>query len=252
MRPLTSLKDARIAFDPNGKWWTRTVEFYEILRKTLGDRLVIAAPTLSAGLDGLAGLYGVNNLLDDLIDEPEEVQEALEKINQAFTDVMKEVRKVFEFDKYGSINRHGMYVQGSIGVPQCGFSCMISGEMFREFALPCIRHEMSELTYAEYHLDGPGNVRHLEDLCTLDKLHTVQWVAGAGEAAEQDWTWLYQKINSLGKAVLYNGNPGSVLRLQQTLQTNAAYYTVWVNTEDEAKRFLEDLAKIPTNGGTAE
>lgn len=129
---------------------------------------------------------------------------------------------------------------------------MISGEMFREFALPCIRHEMSELTYAEYHLDGPGNVRHLEDLCTLDKLHTVQWVAGAGEAAEQDWTWLYQKINSLGKAVLYNGNPGSLLRLQQTLQTNAAYYTVWVNTEDEAKRFLEDLAKIPTNGGTAE
>ena len=49
-----------------------------------------------------------------------------------------------------------------------------------------------------------------------------------------------------------NGNPGSVLRLQHTLQTNAAYYTVWVNTEDEAKRFLEDLAKIPTNGGTAE
>ena len=244
---LDSLENVHIKFDPNGKWWTKTVEFYHVLRRTLGDDVMIAAPTLSAGLDGLVGLYNAQDLIITMIDEPELVKEALAQINTAFTEIMKEVRRVFEFDKYGSINRHGMYVNGSIGVPQCDFSCMISSEMFREFALDSIAHEMSELDYAEYHLDGPGAIHHLEDLCTLEKLHTVQWVAGAGNAQKQDWTWLYQKIVSLGKAVLTGGNTSSVLALQNVLHTKSAYHKVSCQTRDEAERFMEELEKIEKN-----
>lgn len=245
VRPLQSLTRAKIAFDPNGKWWTRTAEFYHVLRSRLGGSVMLAAPTLSAGLDGLAGLYGVNSLLTALLDEPEAVKEALEQINAAYTCAMKAVRELFEFDRYGSINRHGMYTEGATGVPQCDFSCMISGEMFREFALPCIRCEIAALDAAEYHLDGPGAIRHLEDLCGIRGLHTIQWVAGAGEAAEQDWTWLYRKINSLGKAVLAGGSPERVLRLQDSLRTTAAYYTVGAESRDEAERFLEAFGRIP-------
>ena len=244
---LDSLENVNIRFDPSGKWWTKTVEFYHVLRRTLGDDVMIAAPTLSAGLDGLVGLYNAQDLIITMIDEPELVKEALAQINTAFTEIIKEVRRVFEFDKYGSINRHGMYVNGSIGVPQCDFSCMISSEMFREFALDSIAHEMSELDYAEYHLDGPGAIHHLEDLCTLEKLHTVQWVAGAGNAQKQDWTWLYQKIVSLGKAVLTGGNTSSVLALQNVLHTKSAYHKVSCQTRDEAERFMEELEKIEKN-----
>ena len=238
---LHGLHNAKIRFDPNGKWWNRTAEFYTVLRRTLGDSIMIAAPTLSAGLDGLAGIYGVTNLLEAIIDEPEAVHEALLQIDAAFSDATKAVRELFEYDRYGSITRHGMYIEGDIGVPQCDFSCMISGEMFREFALPSIRHEISRLTLAEYHMDGPGAIRHLEDLCSLTNLHTIQWVPGAGEAAEQDWTWLYQKIQALGKSILAWGGPERLLALQNTLCSPAAFYTVHVKTLEQAQRFEEQL-----------
>lgn len=242
---LPTLRHARIAFDPNGKWWQRTAEFYRVLRATLGDSVMISAPTLSAGLDALAGLYGGTELLYALVDEPDMVHDALAQVNAAYTAIIGAVRELFEYDKYGSITRHGMYIDGCVGVPQSDFSYMISGEHFREFALPCIAHEIAALDYAEYHLDGPGNLRHLEALCAIDKLHTVQWVAGAGEPARQDWTWLYRKIIDLGKAVILGGSASAVLSMQSELRTSQAYYQVSVSNADEAREFIDRLAAIP-------
>lgn len=244
---LTTLNDIRIAFDPNGKWWQQTAEFYRILRDTLGDEVMISAPTLSAGLDALAGLYGGTELLYALVDEPGMVLDALAQVNAAYTDIIQAVRELFEYDRYGSITRHGMYTDGCVGVPQSDFSYMISQEHFREFALPCIEHEIAALDCAEYHLDGPGNLRHLDMLCTIEKLHTVQWVAGAGEPARQDWTWLYRKIIDLGKAVILGGSAGSVLGMQEMLRTSQAYYTVSVNNADEAHKFMDALWAIPVS-----
>jgi len=244
VKTVNDLAHAKIAFDPNGEWWSKTAEFYHVLRKTLGNSIMISAPTLSAGLDGLAAHFGVSELLIALMDEPELVLDVLAQVNQAYTDAMKASKQLFEFEKYGSTTRHGMYTQGDIGVPQCDFSCMISSEMFEEFALPSLRHEMSELTYAEYHLDGPGAIRHLEALCRLEKLHTVQWVPGSGEAERQDWLWLYQKIVDCGKSFLAGGSPSTILRLNRKLHTNAAFYIVYSQDEHEVTEFLREFYMV--------
>ena len=88
-KTFSDLSHAKIAFDPNGKWWTKTAEFYHVLRKKLGDSIMIAAPTLSAGLDGLAAHFGVSELLYALLDEPEMVIDVLAQVNQAFSDALE-------------------------------------------------------------------------------------------------------------------------------------------------------------------
>ena len=253
---ITQLKNVKIAFDKNGKWWNRTVEFYYGLKKTLGETVMISAPTLVSGLDAIVALYGAENLLYDLIDEPEAVHEALEQLNAAYTGILNEYAKLFEFDKYGSINRHGMYSKGRIGVPQCDFSVMLSPEMFEEFEIPCLEHEFNQLDAGEYHLDGSGAIKHLERLAEIQKLHVIQWVPDMERPAGADhlpdglnpfyyWTDLYKKIVSLGKGVLLGTNPIDgdnreyMTYMQNELKTPRIFAIInGIKSKDEAENYL--------------
>jgi len=241
---LHSLREAEIAFDKNGKWWNRLIEFHGMLKRALGDSLLLAAPTLSAGLDGIVGLYGAENLLTDMVDDPEAVLEALGQVNAAHSEAMAACMELFEIQTYGSATRHGMVSSGAAGVPQCDVSCMISSEMFEAFAMPCIRHEIELLDAVEYHLDGPGAIRHLERLAEIPKLRAVQWVAGAGEARERDWTPLYKHILALGKGLIRHGSKDAVVQMQRELRSKDIFYQVQgIRTRMEAECFLADMEK---------
>ena len=51
------------------------------------------------------------------------------------------------------------------GVPQSDAAFSISKEHFVEFGLPYLKREIARLDHVEYHLDGPGNLTHLETIC---------------------------------------------------------------------------------------
>ena len=243
--PLKTLRGAKIAFDPNGAWWGRMVEYHGVLKRALGDAVLLSAPTLSAGLDGLVGLYGNMNLLMDMVDEPALVHEALAQVNEAFTQATGACAQLFEYDKYGSATRHGMYAGGAAGVPQCDTSCMISAEMFEEFAVPSLLHELDALDAAVYHLDGPGAVRHLERLARIPKIRVIQWVAGAGEAASRDWAPLRRRILSLGKGLMLHGDRGQVAQMRRELQSKDIFFEVkGLKTRAQAEDFLAEMEKM--------
>ncbi|HML48136.1 MAG TPA: hypothetical protein PKE04_15445 [Clostridia bacterium] len=239
-----TLDQVDIRFRPDGKWWTETARFAQTLQRKLGDAVLVAAPTLTAGLDALAAIRGSYALLYDLTDTPELVQEALCKVNEAYTQAFRAAAELFKFGAYGSVNRHGMYTTGAIGVPQCDFSCMISEEMFEEFAVNSIVHEMQPLDAVEYHLDGPGAIRHLERLAKIDKLDIIQWVPGAGEASEKDWTSLYQRAVELGKGLILGGNAQNILRLCDALPSRKLFFHGHgFETVGQAEDFLAALEK---------
>ena len=221
------------------------MEFHDVLKRTLGESVMIAAPTISAGLDGLVGLYGANNLLTDLADEPELVKDALCQINAAYTEVLLAMDTVFEVGRYGSINRHGMYTAGRINVPQCDFSCMISPAMFEEFAIPSLVHEFSLLDAGEYHLDGPDAIRHLDRIAEIPGLKVIQWVPGVGEAAAMDWTSLYHKIVSLGKGLILGGTAEAMEAAQRAYRTPNMFLSIYgVKSPMEAEDTLCRMEKL--------
>ena len=244
----TPLDQTEIRFRPDGKWWERTARFYEALKEELGDSALIAAPTLTAGLDALAAFRTNMELLYDLVDCPDAVHDAMRRVNGAYSQVFAATAKLFEFDKYGSVNRHGMYQVGAIGVPQCDFSCMISEEMFDEFAAPCIEHEMSVLDAVEYHLDGPGAIRHLPRLAQMPKLDVVQWAAGAGAAAERDWTDLYRDVVARGKGLILGGSRDGILRQCREHKSRALFFNGWFATRAQAEDCIAEVERMYATG----
>ncbi|NCO40941.1 MAG: hypothetical protein GW892_19785 [Armatimonadetes bacterium] len=69
-------------------------------------------------------------------------------------------------------------------------------------------------------------VKHLEALCEIEELDIVQWVAGDGAPSRQDWTWLYDKIDALGKGQIRGGSPEAVTRLWEQYASRKLFFSV--------------------------
>lgn len=242
---IRDIREADIRVRRDTMWYERTVRFFEELRKACDGKLLIAAPTLSGGLDNLASLRGTEALLVDLVEHPEAVKRALEQVDRAFAELLEEFAGRLDFATYGSINRHGMYSTGRVAIPQCDFSCMISEEMYREFELPCLEREMALLDAVEYHLDGPGAIRHLEALCSLERLGIVQWVPGSGWGEQQDWSWLYRKIDELGKGQIRGGSPERVRAMWREYRSKKLFAMVSGAPGLDLRREVEALGEMP-------
>jgi len=195
--------DAEIRFQPECEWWQRTAEVIERFRTRCDGKLIVFATHLQGGLDCLVALRGAEGILADLLDVPEKVLDALKRVDRAIDDVRAALSAALDVPTYGSLNRFGMYSRGVIDVPQCDASCMISEDMFRQFALPSLAHEVNGLDASVYHLDGVDAIRHLEALCSLENLDVIQWVPGAGNEG-RDWSDLRRRIDELGKGQIYH------------------------------------------------
>jgi len=223
---------SELSFKREGKWWCMTVDLAEAIKRRFGDDIMIASPTLVANMDALVAVRGANDLLFDLVDQPELIRRALGQVLKSHSEILAAFEILFEYRRLGSITRHGIYSRGRINVPQCDLSCMLSGEMFREFVLPSLRDEMECLDAVEYHLDGPDAIRHLEDLCGIEKLGVIQWVAGAGNE-KTDWTWLHDRIDGLGKGQLLCVNPDSAVRYAGKYKSRKLFYMLSVQSRQE-------------------
>ncbi|MBN2449285.1 MAG: hypothetical protein JXR77_02785 [Lentisphaeria bacterium] len=217
------LADTRVVFRRSGRWWDLVAAVCEAVRRRSGDGVLVASPTLVANLDCLVALRGAQTVLMDLLDQPEEVMRVLGEITAAHGDALRAFAELLDYPGLGSINRHGMYSPGPINVAQCDFSCMISPAMFDTFVLPCLHQELGRYGGGEYHLDGPDAIRHLDSICSLENLHVVQWVAGAGDT-RRDWSELYRRIDALGKGQILSGPPAQLDRWARELTAGRLYW----------------------------
>lgn len=238
---VKDLAHDEIHFDRDSYWWKRTVAFAEALRERCDGKLLIASPTLVANVDALAAAYGSQRLLIAMVDEPDAVHAALGRIDRAHSDILDAFSELFDYPRLGSINRHGLYSAGRINIPQCDFSCMIGPAMFREFVVPYLTREMDRLDAAEYHLDGPAAIKHLEALGKIESLDLVQWVAGSGWGEQQDWTHLFDRIDRLGKGQLLGGSPQKVIEIWRRYRSRKLFFSLQARSRAEVEDCLAEL-----------
>ncbi len=79
---------AEISFRRDGKWWRRTVEFIRAFRARCDGKVLLAGPTLVAGLDCLAAVCGAEKLLLDLALAPDKVHIALAAVNRVYDEIL--------------------------------------------------------------------------------------------------------------------------------------------------------------------
>lgn len=241
---VDDLDKADMRFDRNSHWWQKTVEFVQRIRERCADQLFIGSLTTPATLDALASFRGAEGLLLDLIESPDKVHRALTRVQAAHTEIISALEELLEYDRFGSVNRHGFWSPGRCNVVNCDFSCMIGPDMFDEFVFPYQVQALEDMDGADYHLDGPDAIRHLESICRHgEKLKTIQWVCGAGNET-RDWSELYGRIDANRKGIWIGGDCERAKDLWRTCHARGVVFRLHTESRQEAEDCIGELEQI--------
>ncbi len=215
------------------------------LTERLSDKFVISGPDIGGILDALAAIRGTNNLLLDTLDCPENILSVLAVLEKLFYRYHEEMSAIISPANHGCYVKTMRYLSGKpTHISVCDFCAMISPDAFRELVLPCIERECEYFNgRVVYHMDGPGQIAHMDMLCGIEKLHAIQWVSGAGNpgALSDRWDDLYRRILDAGKKICLAGspkNPDEMRRFFKKFPKQAFFVPFVLNNREEAEALL--------------
>ena len=231
-------------FDENSFLWQKTLEFTDKVMATEG--MVASLADLGGIVDIIASLRGSQELLFDMYDYPDDIKALIKKIQplwkQAYTIIADKL-----FKKQGCMTTWiPVWCRERYSALQCDFSAMLSPDMFEEFVLPDLIDSSEFLDKSIYHLDGPGELPHVDHLLTMPRLNAIQWVPGAGSAdvADECWFEMYDKIQAAGKGVvLFSERPDMIENLINHISPNGAYILVSGCDDYTARKLIEKKKK---------
>lgn len=194
----------QIRLDWDNFYFKKLVEYSDALVEAGRGKWLTGMSDWHVGSDALATLCDPQNLAQDLLQHPAEVKTLLKRINADYF-------AVYDFF-YTRLRAAGLPItswtplvaDGKYYILQCDFTIMVSQAMYREFFLEGLRSECQFLDRSIYHLDGPGALRHLDDILAIPELDALQWVPGAGNEGFERWVWVYQKAQRAGKGIQVN------------------------------------------------
>ena len=190
-------------FDPDNEFWRYTVKAYNILSSRYKNMVVIGFPDFHEGIDALAQLRGnfPTNFLKDLFFRGNLVKKALEKIQDLFFLYFEKISQLINADEHGYSTWDWLWSRHSHHVSEWDLVAYLSPRHFRELISPFLEDECRYFERVIWHLDGPLELPHLDELLSIEELDGIQWIPGAGNPDPGDPRWLplYTKIISNGK-----------------------------------------------------
>ena len=167
-------------------------------------------PDLGGVMDVVASLRGTENLLMDLYDDPDEVKRLIKDVEVAWYDAYNDFSSVLAPQK-AHTDWSGLLSNTPSYITQCDFCYMLGNPMFREFVLETLIKDTKILDHVIYHLDGIGQLNHLDDILSIPDLNAVQWVYGDGKPTGVNWLDVYAKIEKAGKGIMLVDGPQGML-----------------------------------------
>jgi hypothetical protein len=211
------LSDLHVACQEHNPWWQRVQEITQAAVQRWGDQLLVGHTDLGGNLDILAGLHGTQQLLVDLCTAPAEVDRLVGEITRLWLNCYDALCTIVEPAGYGTACWAPLWFPGRGYMLQSDFAYMISPAMFERFVLPDIQACCQAMDYAFYHLDGKGQIRHLDLLLSLPRLRGIQWVPGDGQLGAEHWLPLLKRIREAGKLCQVPVSARGALDIQRQL-----------------------------------
>jgi len=200
---------------------------------------MVSVYPLNGITDILAGLYGTENLLMDLIAKPQQVKSVMDYYKRLWINEFNHIQSLMKnHQNRGGIGWAGIWAPGTTFPIQEDFTYMISPQMYREFCLPHVRDIIDSMDYSLYHLDGIGAIGHLDALLEIDNLNAIQWVPGAGKERLDQWYGLIKRILQAGKSVQVFAQPDEVEGLVDAVGPKGLLITVLNAAHRQAEKLI--------------
>ncbi|MGC8780095.1 MAG: hypothetical protein ACP5UQ_04435 [Anaerolineae bacterium] len=237
-----------VAYDADNVWWRRVRDLTAAFVARYGDLLQVSHTDLGGNLDILASLRTTAGLLFDVTEQPEHVLRLVRRITDLWLRYYDELDAIIRPACRGTSCWTPIWSTGKTYMLQCDFSYMISPRMFERFVLPDLIACCEHLDHGFYHLDGKGEIPHLDLLLAIPRLRGIQWIPGDGQPPPDQWLPLLKRIRDGGKLCQVFVRPEGARRIVQNLGGKGFLLVIQhEETEfrdpEEAKNFLKLLAQ---------
>ena len=196
----------KLELDETDACWMLHQQLLKACKARSGGNYYVGCPDLMEGLDVLASIRGTQDVLMDMIVDPEGLEEQLQKVNDIYFRVFDRIYEMIREGNEMAFCYFSLWGPGTVSKLQSDISIMFSEEDFRRFVLPFTREQCQKIDYTLYHLDGVDAIRHLDAILEIEELNAVQWTPGYGQPQGGDPCWydLYKRILAGGKSVMAN------------------------------------------------
>jgi 5-methyltetrahydrofolate--homocysteine methyltransferase len=193
--------DVHFRYDASARWMQRIKAICRTAMDRWQGQVQIGMTDLGGNLDVVSTFRPGEQLLLDLYDRPDEVKRLAWETHEAWWQAFRDLDATLRPLNPGYTGWAPIFSESPYYMLQCDFCYMIGPEMFDEFVKPELVATCRRLINPFYHLDGIGQLPHLDSLLRIPELKGVQWVPGTGQKPLSQWPEVYRRIRTAGKLV---------------------------------------------------
>lgn len=197
---ISVLESAKL--NDNNEWYARLKRITEnAAKRGAKANYCVSMTDLGGILDILVSFIGPTNVIIQMKRNPELIDTCRAIIMEKYLKVYDELQNIINTYVDGCNTWLNIWCPKRYYTMQCDLSVTFNLKFFERFVLPDIIEQAEHMDYAIWHLDGPEEVKFLDDI--LPHVTGIQYVPGLKPGMPQDgaddWVPLYKKIQKAGK-----------------------------------------------------
>lgn len=235
-----------VKLNKNNLGYNRLLEITEYLAKRARNEYSSGLTDLGGVMDILSSFLGPSKIILTMKRRPSIIDTCRSIILEKLLEVYNELQSINERYVDGCNSWMPIWSAKRWYPIQSDFSAMLSPKYFKRFVLPDIITQAESMDSSIYHLDGPGQLIHLDDLLAEASITGIQWVPGAGDesSANEKWIPIYKKIQAAGKNLVIDNageTPKRATRLYKKLEPEGLFMNLIFINKSEATKHLPDF-----------
>lgn len=238
-----SLEDADNVYNSD-EVLKKQLEIAKYLAENGKDRFYVSMPDNCGTLDAIGHLYGTQNLMIDMLVEPEAVNHVVDMVNNVWKKTSEDFYQLlYPYSGGGTHAWMHLWAPGRVQHMQVDLSVMISPQMYEQFALPELEQQLQWIDYPVYHFDGIEQTQHLDYILGLKKLKAIQWTHVAGQPSAANYIPTLKRMQEAGKSLIIMTPKEDIPVLMDNLCHKGLYFHTEAADAEQAQEIVQYVEK---------